>query len=890
MHFRSLLTCLCLTSTVSLASPQIDVLDSFAVNEGLKAVLWADSNLVHSPIAMDVDAQGRVWVTEDLQHSGIKGAPHARIQILEDSDLDGKADKVSSFGPTFRSKPMGITVFDNRIVVSMAPAIHVYTDVNRDGVFDPAVDKEETIATGFHGQGHDHALHKVVPGPSGKWYVNHGNIGADVTMPDGRKIHASSYYSDNRQSLGRKSYDGRMVIGGFGLRMDPDGRNASVIFQNTRNTHAMVVTSFGDVLHADNDDPSHARACWAMEFSNYGYASLEDGSRSWEDAAKSWEKKLVTEDIVQAAYNQSKHVLRRDEGHWRQNFPGVTPPGYVWGAGAPTGDYFVEGDELGRNLRGKYLMCESVHRAVFAFEPVLRDAQIELVDLNKSFFAANRKSADSFVSAFLPTDICAAPDGALFVSDWNSVVNRRGRGNKEGGIYRLSRADETKVTLPVVDFETLDGLIDALKSPVPGVRWVAQNKLKHAAGATAALVRLIGATENPYYKARALFVLAQLDDGQAEKAVQEQLASEDEQERIVAFRALRMAGRVPLLPVINQLADDPSAAVRREVSHALRDLPYELAKQALDKLIKGYDGKNRWYLEAIGAAVDGRSDQVYDELVRPGQSDPAKWNEREMNLAWRLRSKRALRDLADSMMAQNVSEDLFRRLAYTYGLCFTKEERAQNEAIMDRFRSHPAFAGESYQLTIQEFLDKDILDPSPEALTTSYVFPEVYAEASDPGQLDEIMKLAPDARKGKEKAAACMMCHVIGETGAPFGPDLTSWGQSQDAATVIRAMLSPASELAHGYEKAVVVEQNGHRLEGIQTGYSYHAGAARVKTVGGKSVKFPFRRPRAKITQLKNHSWMPSAADLGLTSQNVRDIAAYLMLSHDERNRLDKAE
>ncbi|HAN82302.1 MAG TPA: dehydrogenase, partial [Verrucomicrobiales bacterium] len=110
---------------------QKTMLESFTVAPGLEAKLWAGTELLHSPVAMDVDARGRVWVTEDLQGSGEKDT-HARIKILEDTDRDGKADLVKEFGPTFSSKPMGISVFDNKIVVSMAPNIHVYTDINRD--------------------------------------------------------------------------------------------------------------------------------------------------------------------------------------------------------------------------------------------------------------------------------------------------------------------------------------------------------------------------------------------------------------------------------------------------------------------------------------------------------------------------------------------------------------------------------------------------------------------------------------------------------------------------------------------------------------------------------------------------------------------------------------
>ena len=876
---RLLFACVFIAFASGIFAQQKTALESFRVADGLKAVLWAGTDLIHSPVAMDVDARGRVWVTEDLQHSGVKNASHARIKILADSNNDGRADTVKVFGPTFSSKPMGISVFDNVVVVSMAPNIHVYTDVNRDDVFDPNVDDEMIIAKGFHGRTHDHALHAVVPGPSGKWYVNHGNIGADLTMADGRRIHSSSYYSQNPASIGKLSYDGRLYVGGFGIRMDADGGNAEVIFQNSRNTHAMAVTSFGDVLQADNDDPTHARAAWVMEFSNFGYACLENGNRSWEDSAKSWEKKVVTPEIMDNAYERHRKAsLRRDEGHWRQHFPGVTPPGNLWGPGAPTGDYFVEGDELGTAYRGRYLVCETVHRAVFSFRPKLNDAQVELIDLDKVFFAADRKSTNRSTSGFLPTDVAANTDGSLFVSDWNSHVNGRGGGNAEGAIYRLSRADEKRVQLPRIDFSAIAGLLAALKNPVPGVRWVAQDRLKTTVGAVDALRGFVKKNaDNPYYRARAIFILAQLENRKGRAEVKSLLESPDEQERIVAFRALRFADREPILPYVIQLADDPSPAVRREALHALRNVKLEKMIAPLTRLIAGYDGKNRWYLEALGAVCDGRADEVYSRIVRPSQSEPMKWNERQKNLAWRLRSKQALDDLAQCMLIQKTDVETFRRLAYTFGLCYTEDERKLNAGRMAVFSKHPTFKGENFQLIIREFLDKDINDPEPVALTQSYVFPKSFGAQTKLAPIDDIIALKPNVSNGRTKSALCLVCHKMNGAGVAFGPDLSSWGLVRDTAPVVRAMLTPSSELAHGYYKPLVVTQNGHRLEGVSRGYSWHAGAIRVKTVSGITMKVPHRRPHAKIEYLKSHSWMPSASAMGLSSQDVRDIAEYLM-------------
>jgi len=854
---------------------QKTMLKSFTVAPGLEAKLWAGMELLHSPVAMDVDARGRVWVTEDLQGSGEK---NARIKILEDTDRDGKADSVKEFGPTFSSKPMGISVFDNKIVVSMAPNIHVYTDVNRDDFFDPKVDKEEIIANGFHGRNHDHALHAVVPGPSGKWYVNHGNIGADVTMADGREIRASSYYSQNPQSIGKQSFDGRIYVGGFGLRMNSDGSGAEVVFQNSRNAHAMSVTSFGDVLQADNDDPAHARAAWVMEHSNFGYAALEDGNRSWEDSAKSWEKKTVTAKIMNDAYERhSKSSLRRDEGHWREHFPGVSPPGNLWGPGAPTGDYFIEGDELGKEYRGKYLVCETVHRAVFAFDLKRQDAQIELGNLDKSFFATDRRSKNKAASGFLPSDVVAGTDGALFVSDWNSHTNARGSGNALGGIFRIAKKD-AKVMLPKLDFSTTAGLLEALKSPAPGVRWVAQDRLSKQEKVFEELTAFLTANEgNHYYVARGLFLMARLKNGLGASFVNEILKSNDEQMRMVAIRALRFSEKMPVAAIVEKMVRDPSAAIRREVLAMMRGMEWQDVREPLEKLIMGYDGKNRWYLEALGAVSDDYLEKVYDVLVKPQQPDPKVWNERQMNLAWRIRSPGALADLADCIMAKKIDVETFRRLAYTFALCYSDEERNRNLNFMKKFEEYEAFKGEDYQTIIKEFIEKDISDPDPVPLTQSYLFPTKFGIPTELGSIDEIASLKPEAGNGRSRAALCMVCHQIGGAGTPFGPDLTNWGQVRDIKEVIRAIVDPSAELAHGYDKPLVVTQSGHRLEGVSRGYSWHAGAIRVKTMGGVTLKVPHRRPHAKIEYLKDHSWMPSASAMGLKNQDVRDIAAYLM-------------
>ncbi len=94
--------------------------------------------------------QGRIWVTEGVNYRrhATRDPKGDRVVILEDTDKDGRADKSAVFvqEPTLVA-PLGMSVIDNQIIVSNAPDLIVYTDVDRDLGFDPAVDRREVLLT-----------------------------------------------------------------------------------------------------------------------------------------------------------------------------------------------------------------------------------------------------------------------------------------------------------------------------------------------------------------------------------------------------------------------------------------------------------------------------------------------------------------------------------------------------------------------------------------------------------------------------------------------------------------------------------------------------------------------------------------------------------------------
>ena len=130
------------------AAPVVVPLDMFTVPDGLEVTLWAQSPQLRNPTNIDIDAAGRIWVTEGVNYRRHKDRDPKgdRVVVLEDTDHDGRADRSTIFvqEPTLVA-PLGIAVIGNQIVVSNAPDLIVYTDVDGDSRFDPAIDKRVQV-------------------------------------------------------------------------------------------------------------------------------------------------------------------------------------------------------------------------------------------------------------------------------------------------------------------------------------------------------------------------------------------------------------------------------------------------------------------------------------------------------------------------------------------------------------------------------------------------------------------------------------------------------------------------------------------------------------------------------------------------------------------------
>jgi putative membrane-bound dehydrogenase-like protein len=594
----------------------IDLMD-----KGLELTLFASEPMIHNPTNMDIDAKGRVWIVEGynyrnkLNPKNDYDAKGDRILILEDTDGDGKADKSTVFyqGEDINSA-LGIGVFGNRVIVSRSPYVFVFTDEDGDDV----PDKKEVLFEGIGGLEHDHGMHSFTFGPDGKFYFNHGNAGGGMLTKNGKVLY-------DKQGKPIRS-DGKPYREGMVYRSDLDGSNVEALAWNFRNNYEVAVDSYGLMWQSDNDDDGNrgTRINYVMDYGNYGFKDEITGS--------DWRTRRV---------NMEDSIPLR---HWHLNDPGVVPNVLQTYAGSPTGMIVYEGELLPKKYQNQMIHTDAGPNVVRSYPVEKQGAGYSA----KILEILNGSKRDTW---FRPSDLTVAPDGSLFIADWyDPGVGGHAVGDlNKGRIYRVApKGNVYEVTKP--KFESIDDNINALQSPNLATRYIAWNNL-HDKGeeAEAGLKKLYG-SENPRMKVRAFWLLSKLPKKGTDYII---AASKDKDEniRITAVRAARES-KDDFTEMYLALAGDKAVQVRREVALAIR---FKNKPEVWRKLANSYDGKDRWFLEALGISAEGQWDEYLTKYLAD-KIDTWKENKAVKDIVWRSRSTRTLDMLGQLIATEPLAE------------------------------------------------------------------------------------------------------------------------------------------------------------------------------------------------------------------------------------------
>jgi putative heme-binding domain-containing protein len=207
-----------------------------------------------------------------------------------------------------------------------------------------------------------------------------------------------------------------------------------------------------------------------------------------------------------------------------------------------------------------------------------------------------------------------------------------------GRIFRVAPTGN-RPSVPKVDLGSKQGLTAALASPNLAVRHLAMAKLQ-VQGLQKALEVLQPAAvqkDNVWLRARALWQLGRLGNLRLVVAA---YSDHDPRFRILAMRIMNdTQGTSPADYIPDwkeRLLKDPSPAVRREALLLLRNAEPSKAKALILDLARQYDGKDRFYLAAVGIAV-GQDKARRDVILGDFDKQFTGWDETTAGLVWELR-------------------------------------------------------------------------------------------------------------------------------------------------------------------------------------------------------------------------------------------------------------
>ncbi len=354
--------------------------------------LFASEPDIIKPITFSFDERGRLWVIEAIDYPNrvLQGAPgEDRIKILEDTDDDGRADKVTVFADRL-NLPSSLVFSNGGVIVAAAPHMLFLKDTNGDD----KADVREILSTGW-GIRDSHA------GPSNLQYAPDNHIWGVV---------------------GYSGYDGEMngrplqfTQGAY--RFKPDGADFEFLTGSTNNTWGLGFSETFDVFGSTaNNEPSFSLAIPNRYFD--GVQGLGTGVRAssgpgYQSLAQFYAVHHVTP------------YIRQVDVHG----------GYT----AAAGHYLYTARAFPRAYW---------NRIAFITEPTAHVVGQGVVEAQGAGFVTRDgwnllAGAEEWVA---PVHAQVGPDGAVWVADWYNYISQHnptppGYSNGPGNAYETSMRD-----------------------------------------------------------------------------------------------------------------------------------------------------------------------------------------------------------------------------------------------------------------------------------------------------------------------------------------------------------------------------------------------------------------------------------------------------------------
>jgi putative membrane-bound dehydrogenase-like protein len=562
------------------------------LQDGFRIELVASEPDITSPVAMDIDEHGRLFVVE-MPGYPLDTSASGRIKLLEDTNGDGRFDRVQVFADGL-VLPSGVMRWKKGVLVTAAPDLIYFEDADGDG----RAETREVLLTGFARTNPQHVVNQPLYGLDNWIHIAYsGGFGA-VIYPELFGDRGSDLRWPGQPDAPTLPHRGRSV------RIKPS--TGELDYRAAASQFGHTFDAFGRYFAADNSHHARHEVIGARHLARNPHLLLRS----------------AVEELPEHGSAAQVFAITR-----RPTFELLTEVGQFTSACSITA--YTGG-----------LFPEPSGPSLFVAEPVHNLVHRDILSPSGATFVARRAEADrEFLAAgdpwFRPVFLYIGPDGALYVVDyyrpriehpeWAASEFQKDpsplyEGKDRGRIYRIvptthRAAPGNRVALGSAS----DGqLVAALGHENLWWRRTAQRLIVEGGrrGLVPHLAALAAHGAAPLGRLHALWTLdglGELTDALIAGAMRD--PEPGIRENAVTLAEPRLSTAPTLAEALVAMERDDDARVRFQVLAALGDLSTAEARAAQERMLRAHID-DRWMQAAALSASSDRALPYFEAATR----------------------------------------------------------------------------------------------------------------------------------------------------------------------------------------------------------------------------------------------------------------------------------